>query len=152
MKETFVSKLLRATLYILFAAGTLVIATLPIKLDYYMIVFYDAYSIQPDYRSFILGFLIVVGVLGLCIIAELVFMLRTVPTDPFVLRNVKALRRMGIIALVTAAVFFAKCCLYITILTLIGGFLLLICGMFAFTLASLFRQAVAFKEENNLTI
>jgi len=59
---------------------------------------------------------------------------------------------MGIAGLIAALLFFAKCFYYITPLTLACGFLLLICSMGAFTLSDLFRRAVAYKEENELTI
>lgn len=152
MREEFVAKALRVILYVLLAGGVLVTVTLPWMIDYYMIVFYDAYSILPDYRSFIVIFLMLAGVLGLWIIFDLILMLRTIKTGPFVPRNAKALRRIGVVSTIAAMLFFAKCFVYVTILTLLGGMLLLICGMAAFTLASLFRQAIAYKEENDLTI
>lgn len=152
MKEPLVSKLLTGALYLVFLAGVLLTVTLPLMLEWYTGYFYDAYYLLPGYRRFILTFLIVVAVLGLWVVLEMIGMMRTIPTDPFVRRNVLALRRVGIIGLVIAALFFFKCILYVTFMTLLCGVILVICGLFAFTLSNLFRQAVTFKEENDLTI
>lgn len=147
-----VAKILRAALYLVFAGGVFLVATLPAFLDYYMRIFYDAYAVESGYRAFILYFLMLSGSLGIWIVGEIIGMLRTVSSDPFVLRNVKALKRMGIVAIVTSALFLLKCCIYVTILTLAFGILMLICSLFALTLSELFAQAVRFKEENDLTI
>lgn len=152
MKEPLVSKFLKVTLYIIFVVGILSLVTLPFMLDSYIKILYDTYSVLSGYRTFILGFLTIVGLLGLWIVAELIGMLRTISSDPFIGKNAKALRRMGAVAAVVAMLFFAKCFYYVTILTLICGMVMLLCSAFAFTLADLFRQAVTYKEENDLTI
>ena len=152
LKESFASKILRLILYITFVAGIALIVTMPFMIDTYMRVLYDAYIIHEGYKLFITVFLMLVGVLGNFIIFELIIMLRTILKNPFVKRNVKSLNRIGIMAFIIAALFFVKCFLYVTFLTLAFGILLIILGLFAFTLASLFDKAVEFKEENDLTI
>jgi hypothetical protein len=92
------------------------------------------------------------GAAGLWVILELIRMLRSIPLGPFVARNVRALNRVGGAALFLTAAFASKCFLYVTFLTVVGAAVFLLAGLFAFTLASLFRQAVAFREENDLTI
>lgn len=152
MKESLASKALKIALYAIFALGVLGTVTLPWFLDYYTGYFYDAYYLQPGYRRFILSFLIVVALICLWILGELIGMMRSIPTDPFVARNVRALRRVGILAVVLAALFFAKCLYYLTFLTLACGFLFVVGALFLFTMCNLFRQAVTFKQENDLTI
>jgi len=139
-------------LYIIFVLGVLGTLTLPFMLEFYTGYFYDAYYLEPGYRTFILTFMIVVAIPGLWIVLEMIWMLRSIPQDPFVMRNVRALNRIGVILLALAVLFFAKCFIYVTFLTMGCGFLFIVCGLFAFTLANLFRQAVAFKDENDLTI
>lgn len=146
------AKILRLALYLVFAGGVFLIVTLPVFLDDYIRVFHDAYAVNAGYRKFILCFLMVAGTLGVWIVGEIIGMLRTIGSDPFVLRNVNALKRMGFVAITTAALFLLKCFVYVTLLTLAFGILMLICSLFAFTLAGLFAQAVRFKEENDLTI
>ena len=152
MKEPLVSRILRFTLYSVLVLSALMTVTMPIMLDTYFRVLYDAYSPQHGYRVFIMSFLMFVGAGGTWVVWEMVLMLRSIPTNPFVLRNVRALRRVGIISAILAAAFLAKCFVYVTFLTMVGTAILVLACLFAFTLASLFRQAVAFREENDLTI
>ena len=152
MKEPFVSKILRLVLYGLFVAGVVGTATLPFMLEAYAAKLYDAYYLMPGYKNFILVFLMMAAVLGLWVIWELIRMMRSVSSDPFIAKNVTSLRRIGALAMAIALLFFLKCLYYVTFLTMVCGFLFVICGLFAFTLCSLFKRAVAFKEENDLTI
>ena len=152
MKEPLVSRILKYALYVVFALGVLGTVTLPVMLETYTSILYDAYYLQPGYRRFILIFLTSVAIPCLWITLEMIWMLRSIPKGPFVMRNVRALNRIGFIFLALAAAFLAKCMLYITILTLLCGILFIGGSLFAFTLASLIRQAVVFREENELTI
>lgn len=152
MKEPLVSRALKISLYVIFVLGVLGTLTLPLMLEYYTGLFYDAYYLEPGYRTFIIIFLTIAAIMGLWIVLEMIWMLRSIPQDPFVMRNVRALTRIGVILLILSALFFGKCMVYVTFLTMCGGLLFIVCGLFAFTLANLFRRAVAFKEENDLTI
>ena len=151
-KEFAVSKILRIILYIIFVLGILTTVTMPFMITTYMKILYDAYEIREGYKNFITIFLMVIGTLGLFIVYELIIMLRTISQNPFIKRNVKSLNIIGITAFITALLFFIKCFLYITIMTLIAGICLVILGLFALTLANLFNKAVEYKEENDLTI
>ena len=152
LKESAASKILRVILYIVFAAGVLATATMPVMIDTYMRVLYDAYEVREGYKTFITVFLMVAGGLGLFIVLELIIMLRTILKDPFVKRNVQSLNIIGTTAFILAGLFFAKCFVYVTFLTLLFGICLVICALFAFTLSNLFNKAVEYKEENDLTI
>lgn len=152
MKISPVAKILKYTLYLMFTGITFLVATLPWFIDAYMSVFRDSLAPVPGYRAFVTVFLMITGTLGLWIVGEIIAMLRTVPGDPFIRRNVRALRRMGLVAVAAAALFFLKCVLYITALTVLIGALMLVCALFALTLSDIFAQAVRYKEENDLTI
>ena len=152
MNEPIVSRILRAALYGIFATGVVLVVTLPFMLDIYLGFLRDSYSAEPGYRTFILIFLTGAGIPGLWVVFEMIRMLRTIRDGPFVARNVRALNRTGCVFLALAAAFLGKCLLYVTIMTLLCGILFIVCGLFAFTLGHLFRQAVAFREENDLTI
>lgn len=155
MKEPIANKILKAALYAVFVGGVACTATLPFMARTWARLFFDVYyeaSSYEGYPAFILAFLMAAAVLALWIVLEAILILRTVPKDPFVLRNAASLRRIGALFMALSALFFVKCALYITPLTLVCAFLFVLCGLFAFTLFSLFRRAVAFKEENDLTI
>ena len=152
MKEPVVSRLLKYSLCLIFFIGAVIILTLPFALNYYTLWLYDAYYIRPAYQTFLLLFLSVVGALGLWIVADLILVLNTIPKDPFVQRNVRALKRIGIVAIATSLLFFLKCLYYFTFLTAVCALVLLICALIVFTVCMLFSQAVRYKEENDLTI
>jgi hypothetical protein len=152
VKEPSASRILKYGLYTTFMLGVVCIATLPFMLDTYGHILRGTDQLEPGYRSFILTFLISVGVPGLWIVFEMILMLHSIPKGPFVMRNVLALNRIGVIFLALAAAFFGKCLLYITFLALLCGFIFIGGSLFAFTLAALIRQAVVFREENDLTI
>ena len=152
MKEPLASIILKYALYTAFVFGVVSVGTLPFMLETYNHILRGAYNLEPGYRRFILIFLMGTGVPGLWVVLEMIWMLRSIPKGPFVMRNVYALNRIGVIFFVLSAVFFGKCLLYVTFLTLICGFMFIGCGLFAFTLGALIRQAVVFREENDLTI
>ena len=98
-----------------------------------------------------LGILFVIGAIVICV--TLFVMMRSIDKDPFVRRNVRALRLMGVVALGMAA-----CCLLLvllpanTILAQFVGAAVALCGLFSLVLSGVFERAVAFKEENDLTV
>ena len=154
MKESPVSRILKYALYAVFAVGIALTVTLPFMLDTYTVIVQDVYYMRTGYRTFILAFLMAVAVPGLWAVLEMIWLMRSIPSPegPFTARNVRGLKRVGFIFLGLAAAFMYKCLMYITILTLFCGFLFIGGGLFAFTLAGLIRQAVVFREENDLTI
>ena len=98
-----------------------------------------------------LGVLFVIG--ALVIGVTLFAMMCSLDRDPFVEQNVRALRRMGFVALGMAA-----CCLLLvllpanTILAQVLGAGVALCGLFSLVLSRVFERAVAYKQENDLTV
>ncbi len=152
MHKTFVARLTEALLYAVFCAGCALWLALPFFLDQLLVFFVDAFIVVPSYREFILVFLMLVGAAGLLILFELIRLFRTLRGDPFVMRNAKALKRIGMSALIVTALFAVKCGVYFTPMTLVCALLILLLSLFAFVLASLFEKAVEYKLENELTI
>ena len=152
MREPLVSLVLKVSLYIILILGILGTVTLPFMLESYAALFRGNYYMEPGYRTFIVTFMICVAIPGLWIILEMIWMLRSIPRGPFIMRNVRALSRIGVILLIITAMFLVKCFVDFSFLTMACTVLFLVCGFFAFTLSNLFRQAVIYKEENDLTI
>ena len=152
MKEPMASKILKYGLYTALVLGVVCVVTLPFMLEKYIYMIRGSYQLEPGFRTFILIFLTGVAIPGLWLVLEMIWMLRSIPEGPFVMRNVTALNRIGVVFLVLAAAFFGKCLLYVTFLTLLCGFVFIGGSLFSFTLAALIRQAVVFREENDLTI
>ena len=96
--------------------------------------------------------LLVCGGIALWILIELAAVLKTVESDPFVERNAAAFMRMGIAAEAAGLVFFAKCFFMFTVMTAVCALVMILSGLFALTLGMVFKRAVEYKRENELTI
>lgn len=79
-------------------------------------------------------------------------MMNTLHVDPFVQKNVNALRRMGIAALVVALLGLSTMLLHPVPLAVIAALPVAMCGLFSLVLSRVFAQAVAYKLENDLTV
>jgi len=72
--------------------------------------------------------------------------------DPFVEKNVSHFRKMATTSMIIALIYIVKNIFLFTITTLIIVFIFIIVSLFCLTLKDLFKQAVTYKEENDLTI
>lgn len=99
-----------------------------------------------------LVFLTLAGALALWILGELALVVKTVRVDPFTEKNASAFVRMGIAAESAGALFTAKCFTCFTPMTAVCALVMVLSGLFALVLASVFKRAVEFKRENDLTI
>ena len=68
------------------------------------------------------------------------------------LDNVKSLKRIAVSSFIIAAAYIIKIFTFHSFLTVILAMVFVIAGFFSIILAEVFRQAVAVKEENELTI
>jgi len=150
MKEPVLSIILKYALYLAFVAGLLMAVTLPMMIDNYAAMF--GLRLGETYRAFIVPFLMITSAPSLWAVLEMIGMMRSIATDPFVMRNVKALYRIGFIFFVLAVIFFVKCLIFPSFLTVVCTFFFIGSGLFSFTLAALIRQSIVFREENELTI
>ncbi len=151
MKTSVAAKLLQYVLFVACALDILTTASLPFLLNTYSLWIYGG-IITSRFFLFLLCFLMIFGLIGAWILVELILMIRSIATDPFVMRNAQALKRIGFLAIGAGLLFFGKCIWFPTPLTLICGLVFIVCALFSWTLCGLFSQAVHFKEENSLTI
>lgn len=152
MKEPVVAKILRMSLYLTFCVGVVLTLSIPFFIEWYTYLVQGTGHITAGYRQFIVPFLMGSAIPCLWIVLEMIGMLATIKQDPFVKRNTRALNRVGSLFLLLSVVFFLKCVVFFTVLTLFCAFLFLGAGLFAFTLSALIGQSIAIKEENDLTI
>ena len=134
----------------IFWGGLAIYLTLPWGLSWYL----EQMFRQPEavYRLYLV-FLYASGVFALLIVWEMrrIFA-RLCRRTPFVRDNVVSLRRVGVAALVIGLFYFAKLFFLNTILTLVAVMIFVIAGLFALVLAGVFQQAIAVKDELDLTI
>ena len=129
-----------------------------------LIVYVYIYD-MPIVRDFFLregkpaAYAVISGVIAsLCILAgeyiafELLRMMHTLDGDPFVERNVRSLKRMGFTAIVISLLGLSTLLLHPVPLAVIAAIPVAMCGLFSLVLSGVFAQAVAYKQENDLTV
>jgi hypothetical protein len=104
-------------------------------------------------RNYFLSVLYISGVLAIFVLYELRLIFRTcTDSNPFVMRNVISLKRIGFAALAIGMVFVTKAVMYLTFMTLVVIFVFALAALFCFVLADVFEEAIHYKNENDLTI
>ena len=98
------------------------------------------------------AFVVICFVLAEYIAWTLFQMMRSLDGDPFVESNVKALRNMGVAALVIMALGLLTLALRAVPLAVIFALPIGMCGLFSLVLSGVFARAVVFKKENDLTV
>ena len=108
---------------------------------------------KPVYYAILSGIISTLCILGGEYIAFTLFcMMNTLDRDPFVQANVNALKRMGDVALVIALLGLSTMLLHPVPLAVIAAAPVAMCGLFSIVLSRVFAQAVAYKQENDLTV
>ena len=134
----------------MFFAGLIVLFTLPFTMKLAGIYYSDA--IKEHYVLMVVTFA-VAGIFGLLIVDQLRRMMKTVvKQNCFVEENVKSLEVMGWFSFAIAVVFILKLLFLPTPATFIIIVTFFIAGLFSEVLSCVFREAVRYKEENDLTI
>jgi len=148
--EKALIKLTRILLEIMFYIGIIVLLTLPYSLK--LAGKYYSAEINRFYIPMLIIFFLA-GAFGILIIWQLKKMMKTViGQNCFVSANVISLKRMGTCSFSIAAAFLIKIIFIPTPATFVIILTFFIAGLFCFVLANVFREAVRYKEENELTI
>jgi len=118
-----------------------------------IIVDFFAKEGKPVWFPVLSGIIATLCILGGEFIAVTLFcMMRTLEKDPFVQKNVNALRRMGLTAFAVALLGLSTLLLHPVPLAVIAALPVAMCGLFSLVLSRVFAQAVAYKLENDLTV
>lgn len=97
--------------------------------------------------------LITSGIASVYILWQLKVIFKTlIGGNPFVLKNVTCLRKMAVASLLIAIIFCIKSLFWFTISTLVIVLIFIIASLFCLTLKDLIKQAVYYKDENDLTV
>ena len=108
---------------------------------------------KPASYAVISGVIASLCVLGGEYIAfELLRMMHTLDGDPFVERNVLSLKRMGFTAIAIALLGLSTLLLHPVPFAVVAALPVAMCGLFSLVLSGVFEQAVAYKQENDLTV
>ena len=108
---------------------------------------------KPESFAVLAGVIASLCILGGEYIAFTLFcMMGTLEKDPFVPKNAAALRRMGTVALIIALLGLCTLFLHPVPLAVIAALPVAMCGLFSLVLSRVFALAVAYKQENDLTV
>lgn len=148
-KTNFINKLTKALVDIFFYLGIVTCLLVPFATPKIMRYLNLSDSlITPTIITLLLS-----GVCAVYIIFQLKRTFKTLITgNPFVIENTLYLKNMSIAAFLISLIYIIKLFYWFTFATLIIVLVFLIAGLFCLTLRDLFKQAVKFKEDNDLTI
>jgi len=146
MREEKIIKFTKIILDIMYFSGMIVVVTLPFTLklagEYYSV------AIAQNYYKMLVVFA-VSSIFGI----QLRKMMKTVICDDcFVWQNVKSLEIMSVCSFSISILFILKVFFVPTPATLIIILVFFIAALFCIVLSCVFRQAINYKEENDLTI
>lgn len=134
---------------IMFYIGIVILVLLPAII--YIFSKYNNY-----YKKYIVVMfltLFVSGIIALLIISELRKMFRTVIADDcFVAENVVSLIKMGNYSFIIAMLTLARSIFYVTPASIVIIIVFVIASLFSKVLSQVFKKAVAYKKENDMTI
>ncbi len=131
--------------------GIVIMLSLPWSLPWLMKLFYE--NSTGGLYTFFMIILYILGLSTLVILNELrIIFLSLEKSDPFVHRNVVALKRISALCAVNCLVFLVKIFVANSLMTVIALFVFFIAMLFSLILGEVFKRAVEYKEDNDLTI
>ena len=151
MKEDKIIKFTKIILDIMYFSGMIVFVTLPFTLK--LAGEYYSAAIAGNYYKMLVVFA-AASIFGIIILGQLRKMMKTVICDDcFVWQNVKSLEIMSVCSFsISIILFVLKVFFVLTPATLIIIIVFFIAALFCIVLSCVFRQAINYKEENDLTI
>ena len=97
--------------------------------------------------------LVLAGLCAVYILFQLKAIFKTLlGGDPFVQQNVSCLRKCGVASFLIAIIFLVRLLFGWTLGSSIVVIIFVVLGLFSLTLKDVFKQAVAYKEENDWTV
>lgn len=150
MQKKKIIKFTKVLLDLMYFGGIVVLVTLPFTLKITGKYYSDAIRLNYFKTLFIFA---ASAMFGILILGQLRKMMKTVILDDcFVCQNVKSLEIMSICSFSVSMLFIAKTCFMPTPATFIIVIVFFIAALFCIVLSCVFRQAIDYKEENELTI
>ncbi len=102
---------------------------------------------------FMIAVLLSSGVASVYILWELKVIFKTLLVgNPFILKNVESLRKIALASAFISVIYLIKCVFSFTIATVVIIIMFVIASLFCLTIKDLFKQAINYKDENDLTI
>ena len=149
VQPSFVHRLTKVLVEVMFYGGILCCIAVPLIMPFLARYFgYRQETVMP-----LTAILLASGMSALYILRQLKAMFRSlVGGDPFVEANVVCLRKCSVASFLIAIIYIVKIVFWFTIATSIIIIIFSLLGLFCLTLKDVFKQAVAYKEENDWTV
>ena len=148
-KNSVVHYIAKVAVEIMFYGGICCVLAVPFLsrwiMEYFQYSRWDAWIVSSA--------LMLSGVCVVYILYQLKKMFRTLlGGDPFVAGNISCFRRMSVACALISLIYLAKMLLLFSLSTLVIVLVFAVACLFCLTLKDVFKQAVAYKEENDLTV
>ena len=148
-KNSFVHYLTKVFVDIMFYGGILCCIAMPFIMPWLA----SLLGYSPDIVVPYTIILMLSGLFSLYILWQLKAIFKTLlGGNPFTAPNVNCLRRCSVASFLIAITFLVKICIWFTIAASIIVIVFALLGLFCLTLKDVFKQAVAYKEENDWTV
>jgi len=148
-KNSFVHYLTKVLIDIMFYGGILGCIVLPFIMP--RLTAFLGYS-----QDIVIPYTVILLLSGLCslyILWQLKAIFKTLlGGNPFTDKNVSCLRRCSVASFLIAIIYLIKISIWFTIASSIIVIIFSLLGLFCLTLKDVFKQAVAYKEENDWTV
>lgn len=149
MQKNSINHITKVLVDVIFVVGILSVLAVPLLSRY--IAYFYGYGSEATVLFSI--FLFVSGVFAVYIVFNLKQMFKTLlGGNPFVEKNMVCFRRMAVACFIISAIFVVKCFVLFTPGTVIVAAVFIVLGLFCLTLKNIFAQAIAYKQENDLTV
>ena len=149
-KNSFVHHLTKVLIDIMFYGGIVCCIAVPFALPP-MAAIFSRYA--PDIVKPYTVILLLSGVCALYMVWQMKVIFKTMSGgNPFIPENVTCLRKCCVSSFLIAIIYLIKICFWFTIASSIIVIIFALLGLFSLTLKDLFKQAIAYKEENDWTV
>ena len=148
-KNSFVHYLTKVLVDIMFFGGIACVAAVP-----FLMPVFKSYFGYRDAQVVPLAIILETsGLSSLFILWQLKAMFKTLlGGNPFTDSNVSSLRRCSVASFVIAIIYIVKLTFWFSIASSIIVIIFALLGLFCLTLKDIFKQAIAYKEENDWTV
>jgi hypothetical protein len=143
------SSFVKVILEIVFILGIGVILTLPLDLKWYL----NNFDVRQDVYYPMLVILYISGALALIVVYKFTKLFKALrDNQPFIFENAKILKQISICCLLISVVYIGGIFVFQSVFPAIIFMIFVIAWIGTYILSELFKQAVEYKEENDLTI
>jgi len=149
VKNSFIHHLTKVLIDIMFYGGIAACIALPFLLSRLM-----GYIGHSD-RMFVPNLIVLLlsGIFSVYIAYQLKAMFKTLlGGNPFVVENVSCLRKCAVASALISIVYLVRILIWFTISSTVIALIFVLLALFLLTLKDVFKQAIAYKEENDWTV